>query len=193
MKPFLFLYCINYSLVKRCRKIRLTMRLHGNKKQLASSTFSAETVENVIKFIMNTAEEQALLPSRVTGFKRINIELLPWILTKHSLWKTYTETSQGQLSVAYSKFCDLWKQLCLFVLIMRRATELCWNCQKNHNLTQKTANLPETQKGKLYKLRKSTSVLEKVLKHKILMTTCKKMISALKVNLAHIMELYVIL
>lgn len=95
MKPFLFLYCINYSLVKRYRNDGLTMRLHGNKKQLASSAFSAETVENVIKFIMNTAKEQALLPGRVTGFKRINVKLLPWILTKHSLWKTYTETSQG--------------------------------------------------------------------------------------------------
>ena len=29
---------------------------------------------------------------------------------------------------------------------MRPATDLCWTCQKNNNLIQKTANLPEEQK-----------------------------------------------
>lgn len=153
-KSFLFLHCINKnrlcSLVKHYRKNGLTVRVHGNKKRLPSSTFSAETVKNVVKFIMNTAEEQALLlPGRVPGFKRVDVKLLPSVLTKHGLWKTYTEIclSQGQLSVGYSKFCDLWKQLCPFVLIMRPATDLCWTCQKNNNLIQKTANLPETQKA----------------------------------------------
>ena len=68
------------------------MRVHGNKKRLPSSTFSAETVENVVKFIMNTAEEQALLlRGHVPGFKRVNAKLLPSVLTKQGLWKTYTE------------------------------------------------------------------------------------------------------
>ena len=151
---FLFLHCINKTrfcrLVKHYRKNGLTVRVHGNKKRLPSSTFSAETVENVVKFIMNTAEEQALLlPGCVPGFKRVDVKLLPSVLTKHSLWKTYMEISlsQGQLSVGYSKLCDLWNQLCPFVLIMRPATDLCWTCQKNNNLIQKTANLPETQKA----------------------------------------------
>ena len=29
---------------------------------------------------------------------------------------------------------------------MRPATDLCWTCQKNNNLIQKTANLPEAEK-----------------------------------------------
>ena len=72
MKTFLFLHCIHnnlfYSLVKHYRKNGLTLRVHGNAKRLPSSACSAETVERVVKFIKNTAEEQVLLlPGRVPG------------------------------------------------------------------------------------------------------------------------------
>ena len=153
-ETFLFLHCISRtkfcSLVKHYKKSGLTLRSHGNKKRLPSSTFSAETVENVVKFILNVAEDQALLlPGRVPGFKRVDVKLLPSVLTKHSLWKTYSEicTGNGQTSVGYSKFCDLWNQLCPFVVIMRPATDLCWTCQKNNNYIQKSVNMPEGQKA----------------------------------------------
>ena len=120
MRTFLFLHCIHnnrfYSLVKHYRKNGLTLRAHGNVKRLPSSACSAETVERVVKFMKNTTEEQALLlPGRVPGFKRIDVKLLPSNLTKQ-----YADicTSMGQVSVGYSKFCDLWNQLCPFILIM---------------------------------------------------------------------------
>lgn len=62
------------------------------------------------------------------------------VLTKHGLRKTYCENHVG-----YPKFCDLWSQLCPFVLILRPPTDLCWTFLKNNNLIQKTANLPETE------------------------------------------------
>ena len=152
-KTFLFLHCISKnkfcSLVKHYQDNGLSLRVHGNKKRLPSWIVPSETVEKVVKYILNIAEEQALLlPGRVPGFKRTDVRLLPSVLTKHRLWKTYCEicTSQGDRSVGYSKFCDLWNQLCPFVLIMRPATDLCWTCQKNNNLIQKSANLPENQK-----------------------------------------------
>jgi len=83
------------------------LRSHGNKKRLPSSIFSAKTVDNVVKFILNVAEDQSLLlPGRVPGFKRVDVKLLPSVLTKHSLWKTYSEicTGNGQTSVGNSKF-----------------------------------------------------------------------------------------
>ena len=154
MRTFLFLHCLQknrfYSLVKHYRKNGLSLRVHGNKKRLPSSASSTETVERVIKFILNVAEEQALiLPGRVPGFKRIDVKLLPSNLTKHRLWCTYADicTSAGEASVGYSKFCDLWKQLCPFIVIMRPATDLCWTCQKNNNRIHKTANLPESEKA----------------------------------------------
>ena len=152
-KTCLFLHCLQsyrfHSLVKHCRKNGLTLRTHGNLKRLPSSTSSTETVEQVVKFIKNVAEEQALLlPRCVPGFTRIDVKLLPSNLTKHSLWKKYFDicTSMGQTSVGYSKFCDLWNQLCPFILIMRSATDLCWTCQKNNSQINKSANLPEAEK-----------------------------------------------
>ena len=67
---------------------------------------STKTVEQVVKFIENVAEEQALLlPGGVLGFKRIYMKLLSSNLTKHSLWKKYSDicTSTGQASVMTSK------------------------------------------------------------------------------------------
>lgn len=135
MKTFLFLHGIHnnrlYSLVRHYRKNGLTLRVHGNAKRLPSSASSAETVEQVVKFIKNIAEEQAfLLPGRVPGFKRIDVKLLPSNLTKRGLWRRYADisASMGQVSVGYSKFCDLWNQLCPFILIMQPATDLCWTC-----------------------------------------------------------------
>ena len=52
----------------------------------------------------------------------------------------------GQVSVGYSTFCDLWNQLCPFILIMRPATVLCWTCQKNNNRIHRSGNLPKTEK-----------------------------------------------
>ena len=154
MKTFLFLHGIHnnrlYSLVRHYRKNGLTLRVHGNAKRLPSSASSAETVEQVVKFIKNIAEEQAfLLPGRVPGFKRIDVKLLPSNLTKHGLWRRYADisASMGQVSVGYSKFCDLWNQLCPFILIMRPATDLCWTCQRNNNKIHRTANLPEAEKA----------------------------------------------
>ena len=106
-------------------------------------------MEQVVKFIKNVAKEQALLlPGRVPGFKRIDVKLLPSNLTKHSLWKKYSDicTSTGQALVGYSKFCDLSNQLCPFILIMCPATDLCWTCEKNNSQINKSANLPEAEK-----------------------------------------------
>ena len=102
-----------------------------------------------MKFILNVPEDQALLlPGCVPGFKRVDVKLLPSVLTKHSLWKTYSEicTGNGKMSVGYSKFSDLWNQLCPFVVIMCPATDLCWTCQKN-NFIQKSVNMSESQKA----------------------------------------------
>ena len=135
---------------KTLQKNGLTVRVHGNVKRLPSGACSAKTVERIVKFIKNTAEEQALLlPGCVPGFKQIDVKLLNWNLTKHRLWKQYSHicTSIGQVSVGYSKFCDLWSQLCQFILIMRPATDLCWTCQKNSNWIHRSANSPKTGKA----------------------------------------------
>lgn len=151
-KTFLFLHRIHqrrfYSLVRHYKKNGLSVLVHGNNNCLPTST------ENVVKFIRSVPEEQALLlPGRVTGFKRTDVNLLPSTLTKHGLWKTYQDICNNDchISEGYSKFCDLWNQLCPFVISMRPATDLCWTCQKNNSHIHKSANLPEAQKAEVVK------------------------------------------
>ena len=87
--------------VSQNKNSRFSVHLHGNNKRLPSSTCLAETIENVVKFICNVAEDQALLlPGRVPGFKRIDVKLLASTLTKHSLWKTYHDICNGERACA---------------------------------------------------------------------------------------------
>ena len=76
-EAFLFLHCISQtkfcSLAKHYKKNGLTLHSHRNKKRLPSSTFSAGSVDKVVKFILNVVEDQALLlPGRIPGFKRVD-------------------------------------------------------------------------------------------------------------------------
>ena len=132
-----------YSLVKHYKSNGLSLHVHGNNKVLPSIACRANTIERVVKFITNVAEEHALLlRGRVPGVKRIGVKLLLSSLTKHTLWKTYQDAcyTVGHVAVGYSKFCDLWKKLCSFVLIMRPATDLCWTCLKNNNHIHRIAS-----------------------------------------------------
>ena len=64
-ETFSFLHSVSRtrfcSLLKHYKTNGLTLRVHGNSKRLPSSTSSVKTVENVVKFSMNIAEEQALI------------------------------------------------------------------------------------------------------------------------------------
>ena len=62
-----------YGLVKHDKSNGLSLHVHGHNKRLPSTTFSGNTIERVVKFIMNMTKEQALLlRGRVPGFKNNN-------------------------------------------------------------------------------------------------------------------------
>ena len=119
VKTFLFMHHVHknwfYSLVKCYQKNGLTLWMHRNANLLPSSAFSFESVEHVVKFRVNVAENQAfLLLGRNLGFKWIDVKLLPSSLAKCKFWKMYLDasTAAGHVAVRYPKFCYLWKQLC---------------------------------------------------------------------------------
>lgn len=156
LKTFLFLNRISktryYSLVNHFKKNGLTLRTHGNKRRLPSSTCSPETTKEAVRFITNMAEEHALvLPGRIPGYHRSDVKLLPSTMTKHSVWEMYVAAcvAGNKVSVGYSKFVDLWNQLVPYIVIMRPATDLCWTCQKNNSRIFRSANLPESQKSQI--------------------------------------------
>ena len=61
----------------------LTTRQHGNKKRRPHNALSFAEVKRLIKFILNYAEDNAiLLPGRIPGYKWDDLQLLPSNTTK---------------------------------------------------------------------------------------------------------------
>ena len=67
--------------------------------------------------------------------------------TKTCSWLLASEELMSNKSVGYSKFCDLWTQLCPFNVIMTPATALRWTCQKNNDQS-KMSKFTRCSKGR---------------------------------------------
>jgi len=81
-KTFIFLYGIGKDRLRLVKEHYiangLETRVHGNRKRMPHNYQSPEAINNVIKFLQNYAEENAiLLPGRIPGYKRDDIKLLP--------------------------------------------------------------------------------------------------------------------
>lgn len=58
-------------------------RQHGNHKRLPHNTLSFEETKNIKRFLTAYAEDNAiLLPGRIPGYKRDDLQLLPSSTTK---------------------------------------------------------------------------------------------------------------
>ena len=61
----------------------LNSRQHGNHNRLPANTLSIVDTRNVVRFLQNYAENHAiLLPGRIPGYKRDDLQLLPSSTTK---------------------------------------------------------------------------------------------------------------
>lgn len=61
----------------------LTTRVHGNSKRLPKHALKLEEIKNLVTFLSNFAEKNAiLLPGRIPGYKRDDLQLLPSNTTK---------------------------------------------------------------------------------------------------------------
>ena len=96
LKTFLFTHRLHKtrfnSLVKHYRVSGISLRTNGNKSwRLPSSALSTETIKRVVKFTMKVTEDptwQAFLrPGRASGFKRIDVKLLPTFMTNLAFGK----------------------------------------------------------------------------------------------------------
>ena len=151
---FIHLYGIGYSRLRRLKehyeKYGIHPRTHGNTKTLPSNTLHQSITENVRSFLTNYAEENAfVLPGRIPGFKREDVQVLPSSETKASVWRVYTGTCEasGEQAVSYSKFVDLWHQFCPKVVVAKPMTDLCFTCQQNTTKLVRAANLPDHEKA----------------------------------------------
>ena len=92
-KTFCFLYGIGKDCLRSVKKHYLAngleTRVHGNRKHLLHNFNSPETINNVVKFVQNYAEVNAiLLPGQIPGYKRDDIKLLPSSRSKTVSYKT---------------------------------------------------------------------------------------------------------
>ena len=61
----------------------LTTRVHGNAKRLPKHALRLDEVKNLVTFLGNFAEKNAiLLPGRIPGYKHDDLQLLPSNTTK---------------------------------------------------------------------------------------------------------------
>ena len=122
---FMFLHGIGRTRLKNIwcsiRLQGLLPRLHGNKHRQPYNTLSFEDTEYVVHFIFSYAEQFALLlPGRVPGYSRSNIQLLPSSKSKRGIWNVYCQTAgeSDKHFVAYFTFCRLWRSLGPSIIIM---------------------------------------------------------------------------
>ena len=125
-------------------------RVHGNLKRLPSHTLSFSSVEHVVSFIVNYAEENSiLLPGRIPGYKACDMKLLPSSNSKKEIWRLYETASLAREDihvVAYTTFCRLWKLLLPDIIMIRPMSDLCWHCQQNSHLILRSANSTDIEK-----------------------------------------------
>ena len=154
-KMFRFLHNIGETrcknLKKSLRSNGLSTRCHGNLKRSPAHALSLSSTEFVVRFVLNYAEQNALLlPGRVPGYSRSDIKLLPSSVSKRGIWKVYQAAAISDSSVStvgYSTFTRLWRSLLPSIVIMRPMTDLCWQCQKASTAIQRSANLSDEEKS----------------------------------------------
>ena len=156
MNTFMFIHTISR---KRLRNLReslstngLTPRCHGNTRRLPPNTISHADTQRVITFLTTHAEANAiLLPGRIPGYKRSDVQLLPSSTTKRQVWLLYCASlqsaSEEHRQVAFSTFSTLWRRIVPQIMVTKPMSDLCWICQSN--AIMRAANHPEEDKSEV--------------------------------------------
>ena len=117
-KVFKFIHTIGGTRYRNLKKSihsqGLVIRTHGNLKRSPAHALSLSSTEFVVMFLLNFAEQNALLlPGQVPGYSRSDLKLLPSLVSKCQIWKVYEKAATGDSmwAVGYSTFTSLWRSL----------------------------------------------------------------------------------
>ena len=152
-KTYLFLHNIGASRFKAIRanymERGIAFRTHGNFNKLPPNACSTSDIQNVTTYISNYASVHGiLLPGRIPGYKRCDLQLLPSHLTRKAVWRDYLQAnaiSTGRL-YSYQTFCRYWRKYVPKVIITTPKTDLCWRCQQNSNAITRMTNSADSEK-----------------------------------------------
>lgn len=144
-----------HNLAKSLKDNGLVSCIHGNTGRLPKHTLSISSTKFAVTFLFNCAEQHAivlpeqhaiLLPGRAPGHSRSDVQLLQSSTSKRAIWKMYRAAAEGDgtiHAVEYSTFCYHWSKLMPSIIIMKRLSDLCWQCQQNSAAILCTTNCPE--------------------------------------------------
>ena len=140
LSTFCFLHNISISKFNAIKtswpKNGLHPRFHQHRSPHTVTNLS--DVQLVVRLILHYAEDNAiLLPGRIPEYKRDDLQLLPYSVTKREVWELYHDAAieqDGSTAVWYSIFCRLWKKLTPHIVVIKPISDLCWTCQKNSTL-----------------------------------------------------------
>ena len=153
-KTFLFLHSISEKRLRNLQKSLgengLAPRQHGNLRRMPSNTVCFADTQRVVEFLHTYSEAHAiLLPGRIPGYKRTDVQLLPSSTTKRQVWEQYCVAIVGSShhQVAYSTFCTIWRRVVPHIMVTKPMSDLCFVCQTNSRAIMRSANLPEEEKS----------------------------------------------
>ena len=126
--------------------------MHGNRHRQPAHALTPADVTRAVQFIGNYAEDHGiLLPGRIPGYKRCDLQLLPSNSTKKSVWELYvaaTETLPIRVT-SYRAFLLIWKKYLPHIVIIKPMSDLCWVCQQNTNKIMRNINRTEEEKSQV--------------------------------------------
>ena len=126
----------------------LISRTHGNCNRRRHNGFTTHELIHYVTYIKNYAETNGILvPGRIPGYKRMDIQLLPTHTTKRSVWREYIEASRSLYirTAGYHSFVKFGRSFS-HILITKPKSDLCWVCQRNNKTISSTTNLSESVK-----------------------------------------------
>lgn len=157
-KTFLLIHGVSdkrlRNLQQSWREHGLAPRCHGNARRLPANTLTFADTQMIVEFLQTYAEAHAiLLPGRIPGYKRTDVQLLPSSTTKRQVWQQYCASleslSTSHHQAAYSTFCGIWRRLAPHVVVTKPMTDLCWVCQSNSSAIMRATNQPDEMKSEV--------------------------------------------
>lgn len=78
------------NLTKSLKENGLLPCTHGNAGRLPRHTLSISSTKFVVRFLLNYAEQHTIvLPGRLPGYSRSDVQLLPSSTSKRAVWRVY--------------------------------------------------------------------------------------------------------
>ena len=152
---FLFLHVMSHhrleTLSHRVDSFGVVGRLHRNTEKLPANTYSSTVIQDLMVFIDNIAKSHAQpLPGQMPNFKDSRVLLLPTDMPKARVYCEYEILCHNihETPVGRTKLYQVWKETRPFIVTMKPADDLCFECQKLNTALPNCGHLSDDEKSR---------------------------------------------